>query len=61
MAKKLSARDREVFARKQKLREKDRRTVASGGATWAEMNRANTFAASVVHLYRPIKKLGLPR
>lgn len=53
--------DREVFARKEKLREKDRRTVAAGEATWAEMNRANTFAASVVHLYRPIKKLGLPK
>ncbi|MCB9591148.1 MAG: hypothetical protein H6719_00325 [Sandaracinaceae bacterium] len=61
MAKKLTTSDREVFARKQALREKDRRTVASSQATWAEMNRANTFGAAVVHLYRPIKKLGLPR
>ncbi|MBX3276309.1 MAG: hypothetical protein KF729_39010 [Sandaracinaceae bacterium] len=61
MAKRLTTADREVFARKEKLREKDRRTVAAGEATWAEMNRANTFAVSVVHLYRPIKKLGLPR
>ena len=58
---KLTDGDREVFARKQALREKDRRTVAAGKATWTEMNRANTFGASVVHLYRPIKKLGLPQ
>jgi hypothetical protein len=61
VAKNLTLSDREVFARKEKLREKDRRTVAAGEATWAEMNRANTFTASVVHLYRPMKKLGLPR
>lgn len=61
MAKNLSARDREVFARKGKGREKDHRAVAAGEATWAEMNHANTFMASVVHLYRPMKKLGLPR
>lgn len=61
MATELTKRDREVFARKEAARERDRKAVATGKASFAAMNRANAMASSVTHLYRPAKKLGLPR
>lgn len=61
MALKLTESDREIFARKEAARQRDRQAVASGKASFAQMNRTNALAASVIHLYRPSKKLGLPR
>jgi hypothetical protein len=61
MAVKLTERDREVFARKEAVRERDRQLVAAGTASFDGMNRTNAMASSVIHLYRPAKKLGLPR
>ena len=61
MATKLTESDREVFARKETGRERDRQIVAAGKASFSEMNRGNALASSVMHLYRPAEKLGLPR
>jgi len=52
--------DQTVAERKEASRERDRQDVAAGKRTWHELNRENAIAASVVHLYRPAKKLGLP-
>lgn len=49
----------EIIARKEALRERDRRLVAEGKATWDEINEANTFGASVVRYYSPSRNLGL--
>lgn len=58
----LTVPDQEILERKERIREADRRAVAAGEASWAEMNRANTFTASVAHLYRPVTaKRGKPR
>lgn len=54
---KLSEFDLEILERKNASREEDHKAVANGKSTWAEVNRANTFGASVIHLYRPLKKL----
>jgi hypothetical protein len=55
---KLTDGDRETLARKNALREQDRRAVEGGECTWADMNRANSLGASVIHLYRPLEKPG---
>lgn len=45
---------------KESLREKDRQLVADGECSWADVNRANSLGASVVHLYRIARKSDAP-
>lgn len=61
MREKLTERDREIFERKEAQREQDRQRVAAGETTFETVNRSNAIASSVIHLYRPGSKPGLPR
>ena len=61
MDRELTDTDREILARKEELRAKDRADVAAGSSSWAEMNRANSLGAPVIDQYRPSKSLGLKR
>lgn len=61
MNEKLTYADREIFARKEASRQRDRQVVAEGKASLKALNRANAIASTIISEFRPAKKLGLPR
>lgn len=57
----LTEAELEIFARKEAMRERDRKLVAEGKATWEEINHANTFGATLAGQYTYSTKLGVKK